>query len=358
VERAGVPPEDLDIAVMGLVLQAGVGQVPSRQAAVLAGLPIHLPSETINKVCASGMRAVTMADQAIRAGDLRVAVAGGMESMSNAPFLARGARFGYRMGNAELTDALIHDGLLDPFTSRHMGEHNTDVAEECRISREQQDRWAFESHRRAIAAMDEGRLAEQIVPVEVPGRKGTTVTISEDEGPRRDTSLEALAALKPAFGDPGSTTAGNAPGINDGAAAMVVTAESYAEERGLKPLARILSFAYMAQRPEYFPTTPPRAARLALDKAGIAAEEVDLWEVNEAFAAVSAYAARELQVDPEIMNVNGGAVAYGHPIGASGARILLNLALELRRRGGGIGVAAICSGTAQGDAVVLEVPAG
>jgi acetyl-CoA C-acetyltransferase len=338
-----------------MVLQAGNGQVPSRQAAVLAGLPIELPSETINKVCASGMRAVTMADQAIRAGDISVAVAGGMESMSNAPYLVPKARFGYRMGSGELVDSMVHDGLLDPFTKMNMGEHNTDVADECHISREEQDRWAFASHQRALAAMDEGRLAEEIVPVEVTGKKGTSIFVEHDEGPRRDTSLEALAALRPAFKEGGTTTAGNSPGINDGAAAMVVTSESYARSHGLKPLAVILSYAYMAQQPQYFPTTPARAARKALEKIALSPSQVALWEINEAFAAVSAYATRVLEIDTTIVNVNGGAVAFGHPIGASGARIILTLAMELRRRGGGIGVASICSGTAQGDAVVIEV---
>jgi acetyl-CoA C-acetyltransferase len=323
----------------------------------MAGLPVELPSETINKVCASGMRAVALADQAIRAGDLDVAVAGGMESMSNAPYVLQGARFGYRMGNRELVDAMVHDGLVDPFTRMHMGEHNTDVADECHITREEQDRWALASHQRAISAMDEGRLAEEIVPVEVSNPKGGVALVSEDEGPRRDTSLEALAALKPAFRQEGTTTAGNAPGINDGAAALVVVSEAYAAQAGLRPLARILSIANMAQQPQYFPTTPARAARKALEKAGLTPTDVDLWEINEAFAAVAAYAARVLEIDPAIVNVNGGAVAFGHPIGASGARIVLTLALELRRRGGGIGVASICSGTAQGDAMVIEVPA-
>lgn len=355
LERADVPPDAVEHALMGLVLGAGVGQVPSRQATVLAGLPIDLPSETVNKVCASGLRTVSMADQTIRCGDASVLVAGGMESMSNAPYLLAGARFGYRMGDGPLIDAMIHDGLLDPLRRVHMGVHNADVADELGISREEQDAWALRSHRRAVAAIDSGRMAEEIVPVEVPGRRGGITSVTEDEAPRRETSAEALAALPPIFRPHGTTTAGNAPGVNDGAAALVLASETWAAERGRRPWARVVTWATVAGEPQYLATAPARAALKALARVGLTAADVALWEINEAFAAVAVNSVRMVGVDPERVNVNGGAVALGHPIGASGARILLTLVIELRRRGGGIGVAAICSGTGQGDAMVVEV---
>ena len=356
LDRANLPDADVDHAIMGLVVAAGVGQVPSRQATVAAGLPVTLTSETVNKVCSSGMRAVSLADQIIRAGDARVVVAGGMESMSNAPYLIRRARFGYRMGHGELVDAMVADGLTDPFHDVHMGVHNSDVAAEYRISREDQDAWALRSHRRAIAAAERGIMAEEIVPVEVPGRRGGLQIVDQDEGPRRDTSLEALAALKPVFKPDGTTTAGNAPGVSDGAAALVVAAPAYAADRGLPPLAEIVGWGSVAVEPRLFPLVAAAAARETLSRLGIAPREVDLWEINEAFAAVAVNSIRLLDIDPERVNVNGGAVALGHPIGASGARIVLTLALELRRRGGGLGVATICSGTAQGDTLVIDVP--
>lgn len=357
LDRTGgaVKDEDLDHALMGVVLGAGLGQVPSRQATVAAGLPVELTSETVNKVCASGLRTVTMADQMIRCGDAQAMVAGGMESMSNAPYLLRKARFGYRMGDGTLEDAMVGDGLQDPLKGVHMGVHNSVVAEEFSISREEQDEWAVRSHRLAVAAQDDGRLGEEIVPVDVPGGKGRVTTVDTDEGPRRDTSLERLAALKPAFTENGTTTAGNAPGVNDGSGALVVTSGSFAADRGIRPLARILSWATVAQEPQYLHTVPALASRRALEKVGMDPSEVGLWELNEAFAAVTLHSAGMLGIDRDRVNPNGGAVALGHPIGASGARILLTLAYELRRRGGGVGVAAICSGTGQGDAVVIEV---
>ncbi|HZK48750.1 MAG TPA: acetyl-CoA C-acetyltransferase [Thermoleophilia bacterium] len=346
---------DVDHAVMGLVLGAGVGQVPSRQATLLAGLPVGLTSETVNKVCASGLRAVSMADQMIRCGDVDVVVAGGMESMSNAPYLLERARFGYRMGDGELVDAMVRDGLIDPIVHVHMGVHNADVSEELHITREEQDAWALRSHRRAVAAIDAGRLVEEIEPVSVRVRKGETIVVATDEAPRRDTSMEALAALRPAFREGGTTTAGNAPGVNDGAGALVVARSGWARERGLAPWAAIRGWATVADEPRYLAKVPAQAALKALAAAGLDAVDVDLWEINEAFASVAVNSVRTLGIDSERVNVNGGAVAFGHPIGASGARILLTLVLELRRRGGGIGVAAICSGIAQGDAVVVEV---
>ena len=355
LERSGVAGSDVDHAIMGLVVGAGVGQVPSRQATVLAGLPIGLTSETVNKVCASGLRAVSLADQAIRCGDAHVIVAGGMESMSGAPFLLDRARFGYRMGDGEVLDAMVHDGLLDPIRGVHMGVHNSDVSKEFGISREEQDAWALRSHRRAIAAIDAGLLAEEIVAVEVLGRKGAVERVDADEAPRRDTSAESLAALRPIFREGGTTTAGNAPGVNDGAAALVVTSRERAATRGYRPMAAIRSWATVADEPPYLARVPARAALAALAKTGLTQADVALWEINEAFAAVAVNTVRMLDIDPDLVNVNGGAVALGHPIGASGARILLTLIMELRRRGGGVGVAAICSGTAQGDAMVVEV---
>ncbi len=355
LERAEVAGDLVEHAVMGLVLGAGVGQVPSRQATIHAGLPVGLTSETVNKVCASGLRAVSLADQMIRSGDVSLVVAGGMESMSNAPYLLTDARFGYRMGDAEVIDSMARDGLIDPIRHVHMGVHNADVSEELGISREEQDAWALRSHQRAVAATDSGRMAEEIVPVEVRGRKGEVSWVAIDESPRRDTSLEALAALRPAFRPGGTTTAGNSPGVNDGAAALVVASTVWAAERAMRPWARILSWGTVAEEPQYLAKAPAHAALRALSRVGLTPGDVALWEINEAFAAVAVNSVRMLDIDPELVNVNGGAVALGHPIGASGARILLTLVMELRRRGGGLGVAAICSGTAQGDAMVVEV---
>jgi len=357
LERAGVEPEQVEQVVMGQVLQAGVGQIPSRQAQIKAGIPKEVPSETINKVCASGLRAVVLVDQAIRAGDLHVGVGGGMESMSKAPYLLPNARFGYRMGDAKLLDAMVHDGLTNPFTGKQMVIEATEVADELELTRADLDRWALRSHQLAIKATDEGRLAEEIVPVKVPpAKRGAPETVVEvDEGPRRDTSLERLAALPGIASKDGSHTAGNSPSVNDGAGALVLASEEWAKAEGKEVLAEIVAHAQSANDFAYLATTPASAARKALEKAGLKVSDIDLWEINEAFASVTVNSIRSLGIDEEIVNVNGGAVALGHPIGASGARIIATLVLELRRRGGGLGCAAICSGGGQGDALIVKV---
>ncbi|PZN10530.1 MAG: acetyl-CoA C-acetyltransferase [Bacillota bacterium] len=357
LERAGIRGDQVDYVLMGMVVQAGAGQIPSRQAAARAGIPMTVPSDTINKVCASSLRAVNLADALIRAGDADVVVAGGMESMSQAPYLARHARFGRRLGHAELEDALLTDGLLCAFGGCHMGVYGSRVAKEYGVTREEQDRWALRSHQRAIAAIDSGKLAEEIVPVEVPRGKGGTVRVEVDESPRRDTSYEKLAALPPVFEPDGTVTAGNAPGINDGAAALVLMAREKAEALGIRPLATIVSQGQASWDPPYLHTVPYYAAKKALEKRGMTWSDIDLFEVNEAFAAVALTSMKLGDWDPEKVNVNGGAVALGHPIGASGARILMTLAFELRRRGGGYGVATICSGGGQGEATLIRVDA-
>ena len=340
--------------IMGQVLQGGAGQIPSRQAAFLAGLDKTVTSETINRVCGSGMRAITLADTLIRAGEFETVVAGGMESMTNAPYLLRKARGGYRMGDGVLEDMMVGDGLTCAVAGCHMGLHGDNVAAEEAVGREEQDAWALRSHQRTIAAHDAGLYADEIVPVEIADRKGTTI-VDRDEAPRRDTSAEALAKLKPAFKDGGTVTAGNAPGVNDGAAATVVTSEAWARARGLRPAATIRAHAAAAWDVPYLAYTPAMAAQIALEKAGLTVADIDLFEINEAFANVTLISTRRLGADPEKVNVNGGAVAIGHPIGASGTRIVITLINELRRRGGGLGLAAICSGGGQGDAVVLRV---
>ncbi|HLW93840.1 MAG TPA: acetyl-CoA C-acetyltransferase [Solirubrobacteraceae bacterium] len=353
LERSEVAPDRVEHVVMGTVIQAGQGMIPSRQAQHRAGIPIDVSSETINKVCASGMRAVALLDTAIRAGDLELGVAGGMESMSQAPYLLPGARFGLRMGDATVRDAMVRDGLESPWSGKHMAAEASEVAAELEITRADMDRWALRSHELAIAAIDDGRMGEEMVSVTVPGRKGDTV-VDTDEAPRRDTTLEGLAKLPPIFVPDGSHTAGNSPGVNDGAAALVVAEEGWARANGREVLATIASYAQAADDFPYLARSPALAARRALEKAGIQASDVDLWEVNEAFASVALNTIRMLGIDEDRVNVNGGAVALGHPIGASGARILAALVHELRRRGGGIGCAAICSGGAQGDAVVVR----
>ena len=355
LERADVGPEEVQHVVMGQVIQAGQGQIPSRQAQIKAGIPKEVSSETINKVCASGIRAAGMIDASIRAGDMEIGVAGGMESMSQAPYLLQQARFGFRMGDAKAIDAMINDGLRNPFTGKQMYEEAGEVADELELTRPDMDRWALRSHERAIAATDEGRLPEEIVPVTVKGKKGETV-VEVDEAPRRDTSLETLAKLKPLSSDQGSHTAGNSPGVNDAGGALVLASSEWAERNGKTVLAEILAQGAVADDFPYLARTPAAAAKKALEKAGMTAEDVDLWEINEAFASVTLNSIRALGIDEEKVNVNGGAVALGHPIGASGARILGTLVLELRRRGGGIGCAAICSGGGQGDAVLVRVP--
>src|SRR5215203_6401191 len=320
LERADVAPEQVQHVVMGQVLQAGVGQIPSRQAQIKAGIPIEVSSETINKVCASGIRAVGLLDQSIRVGDMEVGVAGGMESMSQAPYLLPNARFGFRMGDVKALDAMVHDGLTNAFTGKQMFQEATEVGDELEITRADMDRWALRSHERALEATDDGRLPDEIVPVTVKGRKGDTV-VEVDEAPRRGSSLEALAKLPGLHGKEGSHTAGNSPGVNDGAGALVVSSDEWAEREGKEILATIIAQAAVA----------------------------------EAFAYVTLNSIRMLGIDEERVNVNGGAVAIGHPIGASGARILATLVHELRRRGGGYGCAAICSGGGQGDAVIVQV---
>lgn len=354
LDRSGVPTDAVDEVIMGMVLQGGTGQIPSRQAARKAGLPWEVGTETINKVCASGMRSATLAEQIIRAGDAGVVVAGGMESMSNSPYILPGGRWGQRMGDGKVVDLMIHDGLWCAFDGVHMVVHGSNVAAEYKVSREEQDRWAARSHERAINAIDRGFMAEEIVPVTVKGRKGETV-VDTDEAPRRDTSVEKLAGLKPVFLKDGSITAGNAPGVNDGACALVLSSANKAEELGARPVARILGHAAVAMEARYFPITPAYAIQKLLKKQNLTLDQIDRFEVNEAFAAVALANGKILGWDDEKVNVNGGAVALGHPIGASGARIILTLIQELRRRGGGLGVAGICSGSAQGDAVLVRV---
>src|ERR1700761_7019580 len=354
LERADVAPDQVDHVVMGQVIQAGQGQVPSRQAQIKAGIPKEVSSETINKVCASGLRASVLLDQAIRAGDLEVGVGGGMESMSKAPYLLPQARFGYRMGDAKMLDAMVHDGLTNPFSGKQMFVEATEVGDELEMTRADLDRWALRSHERALAAIDDGRMAEETVAVTVKGRKGDTV-VEVDEGPRRGSSLEALAKLPGLVGKEGSHTAGNSPGVNDGGGALVLASEEWAERNGKEALAEIVAHAQSANDFAYLATTPASAAKKALEKAGLQPGDIDLWEINEAFASVTLNSIRMLGIDEERVNVNGGAVALGHPIGASGARILGALVHELRRRGGGYGCAAICSGGGQGDAVIVRV---
>jgi acetyl-CoA C-acetyltransferase len=360
LDRAGIEPEQVDHVVMGQVLQAGQGQIPSRQAQIKAGIPKEVSSETINKVCASGLRASVILDQAIRAGDMNVGVGGGMESMSKAPYLLPQARFGYRMGDAKMLDAMVHDGLTNPFSGKQMFIEATEVGDELEMTRADLDRWALRSHELALKAIDEGRMSEEIVPVTVNGRtpKGTgkqSTVVEIDEGPRRDTTLEKLAALPGLVGREGSHTAGNSPGVNDGGGALVLSSEEWADANGKEALAEIVAHAQSANDFAYLATTPASAAKKALEKAGLQPGDIDLWEINEAFASVTLNSIRMLGIDEDRVNVNGGAVALGHPIGASGARILGAIVHELRRRGGGLGCAAICSGGGQGDAVILKV---
>ncbi|HWF49245.1 MAG TPA: acetyl-CoA C-acetyltransferase [Solirubrobacteraceae bacterium] len=357
LERADVAPEQVEHVVMGQVLQAGQGQIPSRQAQIKAGIPKEVSSETINKVCASGLRATVMIDTSIRAGDLDVGVGGGMESMSSAPYLLAQARFGYRMGDGKALDAMVHDGLTNPFSGKHMAQEASEVAAELELTRPDLDRWALRSHQLAVEATDEGRLPEEIVPVTIKGKKGDTV-VEIDESPRREASLESLAKLPPIFSKDGSHTAGNSPGVNDGGGALVLSSDEWAKSNGKTVLATILGHAQSADDYPYLARTPALATEKVLAKLGLSADDIDLWEINEAFASVTLNTIRMLGIDEDKVNVNGGAVALGHPIGASGARILGTLVYELRRRGGGLGCAAICSGGGQGDAVILEVNGG
>jgi acetyl-CoA C-acetyltransferase len=357
LERAEVKPEQVEGVVYGQVLQAGQGQIPSRQAQIKAEIPREVPSETVNKVCASGMRTIGIADQAVRAGDLNIAVTGGMESMSKAPYLLPDARFGFRMGDVKAIDAMTHDGLTNPFTEKQMINEASEVSNELEMSRADMDKWAERSHQLANKATEDGRMAEEIVSVTVRSKKGENV-VEADEAIRPDTTVEVLAKLKAVGGEDATHTAGNSPGVNDGAAAVVVASEEWANQNNGTPVATVLSYGQVADDFAYLARTPAKAALQALEKIGKKPDEVDLWEINEAFASVAINSVRMLGVDPEKVNVNGGAIALGHPIGASGARITGALIHELRRRGGGLGVAAICSGGGQGDAIVLEVNGG
>ena len=346
LERVGLEGSAVEYVIMGQVLQAGAGQAPARQAAVGAGLPIEVPADTINKVCASSIRAVEIADSMIRAGDVECVVTGGMESMTNTPYALPRARFGYRMGDATLVDLMIWDGLRSTFDEQHMVQQAARVARELGVSREDQDGWAFRSHERAAKAQDEGFFDDEIVPVG---------DVSADEGIRRDTSLEKLARLKPAMDPQGTITAGNAPGVNDGASCVIVTSEEFAQRRGLEILATIVAQGWVADEFAYLVRTPANAAAKAFEKAGKTIDDVKRVEINEAFASVALNSTRLLGADEEIVNVNGGAVALGHPIGASGGRIVGTMVHELRRNGGGLGLAAICSGGGQGDALLIDV---
>ena len=356
VIRADILKRDVESVIMGTVLQGGQGQIPSRQAAVKAGLPWEVKTETINKVCASGLRSVTLADQIIRAGDEEIVVAGGMESMSNAPYFLRDARFGMMMGNSPLKDLMLEDGLTCSFTGSHMGLYGEHVAKELQISRDEQDKWALRSQLRAITAMQTKIFSEEIIPVQVQDRKGEKVLITQDENPREDTTLEKLSKLKPVFEQDGRITAGNAPGVNDGAGALVLMCGERAEKENRKPAAIILGHAEIAMEAKDFPKTPGLVIQKLLQKTGKTLEQIDLFEINEAFAAVTLATIKLVGLDSEKVNINGGAIALGHPIGASGARIIITLMNELKRRGGGIGIAAICSGGGQGDAIMIEVP--
>ncbi|MGH9278683.1 MAG: acetyl-CoA C-acetyltransferase [Acidimicrobiales bacterium] len=359
LERAGIEPEVVDQVVMGQVLQAGQGQITARQAARKGGIPMTVPAVTVNKVCLSGLNAIHQADQMIRLGEADVVVAGGMESMTNAPHLLPGARSGYKMGEAKVVDAMIHDGLWCAFDEVHMGASTDGYARKAKppITREAQDAYAARSHERAAAAIKEGRLADEIVPVAVPQRKGDPVLVETDEGVRPETTAEKLAKLKPAFGPDGTITAGNASQISDGAAAVVVVSPAKAKELGLTPLAEIAGYGMVAGPDPSLLSQPAGAIRQALQRAGRSVDDVNLFEVNEAFAAVVLSSSHELVIDEDMLNVNGGAIAFGHPIGASGTRLPITLIAELRRRGGGLGAAGLCGGGGQGDAIILDVPA-
>jgi acetyl-CoA C-acetyltransferase len=357
LRRAGVPADQIDYVIMGQVLQAGAGQITARQAAIAAGIPKEVPAITINKVCLSGLNAVALADQLIRAGEIEIAVAGGMESMNGAPYILPDARWGVRMGNAEIVDSMIYDGLWSTFTDKHMGESSDEVNAELGIGREEQDAWAARSHQRAAAAWDEGRMAEETFPVEIPQRKGDTVVVDRDEGIRPDTTAESLAKLKPAFRKDGTITAGNASQISDGGAALVVMSAERAEGLGLEPLAEVVAHGMSAERYSYLHTVPALATEGALKKAGMSAGDLGVMEINEAFASVALNAGRMLELDEEVVNPNGGAVALGHPIGMSGARLVLTAAYEMRRRGAEYAGAALCGGGGQGDALIIRRPA-
>ena len=361
VERAGIAPEQVDYVIMGQVLQAGTGQITARQAAIRAGIPTSVPAITVNKVCLSGLNAIAMADQMIRAGEASVVVAGGMESMDNAPYLLPKARKGFRMGDGKVIDSMIYDGLWDAFNHKHMGDQSDDVNTEFKIAREDQDRWAARSHERAQAAIEGGKFKDEIVPIEIPQRKGDAIVFDTDEGVRPGTTVESLAKLKPAFQAEGTITAGNASQISNGGAAVVVMSAERAEELGVTPFAEILAHGMSAEEPPYLHTVPALAIQAALKKAGLSPNDLELIEINEAFASVALHSIGMLyngnKEAEEKVNVNGGAVALGHPIGCTGARITVTLLHELKRRGGGVGAAALCGGGGQGDAIIYRVPA-
>jgi acetyl-CoA C-acetyltransferase len=356
LKRSGVRPEDVEEVIMGNVVSAGLGQNPARQAALKGGLPVTVPALTINKVCGSGLKAVALAAQAIKAGDHEVIVAGGMESMSNAPYLLLGAREGIRLGNGELVDSMIRDGLWDVYEDFHMGCCGEAVAEKYGIPRQAQDEYALSSHKKALAAIEAGRFKAEIVPVTLPQKKGPALVFDTDESPRKETSMEALAKLKPAFKDGGTVTAGNAPGVNDGASAMVVMSEDRAAKAGLKPQATIVAYASSGIEPKMVMMAPVEAVKKVLAKAGWSADEVDLFELNEAFSVQAVALTSELKLRPERINVNGGAVALGHPIGCSGARVLTTLIHAMADRKAKKGVAALCLGGGNGIAMAVRTP--
>ncbi|HZA01622.1 MAG TPA: acetyl-CoA C-acetyltransferase [Hyphomicrobiaceae bacterium] len=354
LDRTHVEGDDVDQVIMGTVITAGMGQIPARQAALKAGLPTSVPALTVNKVCASSLKAVNLGALLIRNADAEVVVAGGMESMSQAPYLLEKARFGYRLGDAALVDSMVRDGLTDPANGCHMAVEGSNVAKEFEVSRERQDEYAYLSQQRYAAALKAGRLKDELVPVTVANAKGSTVVVA-DEQPRPDTTLEGLARLKPVYQADGTVTAGNAPGVNDGATAVVLMSANEAKRRDLRPLAQWIAFGESAADTPYLATVPASAIQAALKKIGLRVGDMSLFEINEAFAAVACTAMDLLGIDEERVNVDGGALAVGHPIGASGARILMHLVYELRRRGGGYGAAGICSGMAQGEATIVRV---
>ncbi len=354
IKRAGIKPEIIEEVVIGNVLSAGLGQNPARQVAIGAGLPDTIPATTINKVCGSGLRSISMAAQFIMLGDADVVLAGGTESMSNAPYLIPGARWGQRMGDGKVVDYMVHDGLTDIFNNYHMGITAENIAEQWNLTREDQDKFALESQIRAERAQKEGKFKDEIVPVEVPQRKGDPLVVADDEYPKHGSTIEKLAKLKPAFKKDGTVTAGNASGINDGAAMLIVMSKEKADELGLKPLAKIKSYASAGVDPKIMGYGPVPATRKALEKAGITAADLDLVEANEAFAAQSLSVVKDLGLNPEIVNVNGGAIALGHPIGASGARIFISLIYEMNKRDAKTGLATLCIGGGQGTAVIVE----
>lgn len=357
IERSGIEANDVDHAFLGQVVQAAGGMNPARQVTLKVGMDREKTADTINKVCGSGMRAATMADVFIRAGEYNVVLAGGMESMSNAPYALTQARTGYRLGDGALLDLMVHDGLTCAVMNVHMGVHGSNVAAENECGRAEQDAFALRSHQLAVAAIEGGRMSDEIVPVELKDRRGNVTVIDRDESPRADTTIEALGKLRPVFDPAGSVTAGNAPGVNDGGAALVVASSAFAQERGLTPLATVVAHATSAWDVPYLAYTPAMAAQAALDKAGLTLDDMQVIEINEAFASVALISSSRLGANPDLVNPNGGAIALGHPVGASGARLILTLAHELRRRGGGYGLAAICSGLAQGDAIIIKVDA-